>query len=440
MSKPPKWMLPIDARNPGKTLEQHLGRTPYLRDYGSIVHSSVFRRMSRKTQVYSSPNNDHIRTRLTHSIEVEQISRHLCRFFISKIEERKILGYRSFLEEFQDLTAAAALAHDLGHAPFGHVGQKILNRLASTSAPERGRCEFDDNKQVFRIFLCPELAPDINVTAQLALSTVKKVRKAFYEDQRKEFDDLSSLLGLTGLRHPASYLMEAADDIAYMASDLQDALSLRIDQTDEFKGLISNAMALPRLNSKFNSEGSLDSIFNDSKLSVSKRATYFLRALIFHAMRSLEESLEGVANLNELPVAMHDYIVRNCHKEEYSKSGELNFLFCKTSHVGAEAVAGIKDRIYGWILGQKYLGQQDIVAQHVLSDIWECLKEIEGTADLKKSPVRLLPKEYSTRIESCSRNEPDKIRRVLVDFISGMTDQYAIDFWNQIRSPDRLRF
>ncbi|MBQ6456822.1 MAG: dNTP triphosphohydrolase, partial [Mogibacterium sp.] len=93
--------------------EQCAFRTDYQRDRDRIVHSKAFRRLIHKTQVFIAPEDDHYRTRLTHTLEVAQVSRTVAR----------ILGYN------EDLTEAIALGHDLGHTPFGHIGESVLNRI-----------------------------------------------------------------------------------------------------------------------------------------------------------------------------------------------------------------------------------------------------------------------------------------------------------------------
>ena len=93
--------------------EQCVFRTVYQRDRDRIIHSKAFRRLIHKTQVFLAPETDHYRTRLTHTLEVAQISRTVA----------KILAYN------EDLTEAIALGHDLGHTPFGHVGERVLNNI-----------------------------------------------------------------------------------------------------------------------------------------------------------------------------------------------------------------------------------------------------------------------------------------------------------------------
>lgn len=90
-------------------------RTPFMRDRDRIIHSKSFRRLMHKTQCFLSPEGDHYRTRLTHTLEVSQIARTVARALALN----------------EDLTEAAALGHDLGHTPFGHAGERILNALCS---------------------------------------------------------------------------------------------------------------------------------------------------------------------------------------------------------------------------------------------------------------------------------------------------------------------
>ena len=106
---------PGDAQRPEEECEM---RTPYQRDRDRIIHCKSFRRLKHKTQVFLSPEGDHYRTRLTHTLEVSQIARTIARA----------------LRLNEDLTEAVALAHDLGHTPFGHAGERALERPAAPRA------------------------------------------------------------------------------------------------------------------------------------------------------------------------------------------------------------------------------------------------------------------------------------------------------------------
>src|SRR5512132_4106014 len=121
--------LPWETRGRLHAEREDPTRSPFQRDRDRIIHSTAFRRLKHKTQVFVYHEGDHYRTRLTHSLEVAQIARSIAR----------TLG----LDE--DLTEAIALAHDLGHTPFGHAGEQELDRLM---APSGG---FDHNSQTLRI-------------------------------------------------------------------------------------------------------------------------------------------------------------------------------------------------------------------------------------------------------------------------------------------------
>ena len=105
--------LSQETRGRQRPEEECVMRTPYQRDRDRIIHCKSFRRLKHKTQVFLSPEGDHYRTRLTHTLEVSQIARTIARA----------------LRLNEDLTEAVALAHDLGHTPFGHAGERALNAL-----------------------------------------------------------------------------------------------------------------------------------------------------------------------------------------------------------------------------------------------------------------------------------------------------------------------
>ena len=189
-------------------------RTPYQRDRDRIVHATAFRRLTYKTQVFVFHEGDHYRTRLTHSLEVAQITRAIARML--------------FLDE--DLAEALALAHDLGHPPFGHAGERAL---AQVMAPYGG---FDHNAQSFKVVTRLERKyagfDGLNLTME-ALEGLAKHNGPLSGGEtegeallRKAIDEV----GLAGHMHleqfaPAEAQAAAiADDIAYNSHDLDDGL------------------------------------------------------------------------------------------------------------------------------------------------------------------------------------------------------------------------
>jgi dGTPase len=197
-----------DSRGRKYSEESHSFRTEFQRDRARIIHSRAFRRMEYKTQVFLNGTGDHLRTRLTHSIEVASISRTIAR----------ALGLN------EDLAEAIALAHDLGHAPFGHSGEEMLAECM------RDHGGFDHNRQSARVveFLEDPYPnhPGLNLTFEVREGLRKHV--AFHE-----MDELPASGAPTRLQDYRCPSLEAqvadlADEITYYSHDLDDALDFEI--------------------------------------------------------------------------------------------------------------------------------------------------------------------------------------------------------------------
>src|SRR6516162_5288029 len=176
----------------------HPYRTEFQRDRARIIHSRAFRRLEYKTQVFLSGTGDHLRTRLTHTIEVAAISRNIARPL--KLNE--------------DLAEAIALAHDLGHSPFGHKGEAVLDRLMK----EHGG--FEHNRQSLRIVeeleqKYPDF-PGLNLSWEVREGLVKHYTAYDHPGRRKGFDAKNSSL--------EAQIANLADEITYYSHDLDDGL------------------------------------------------------------------------------------------------------------------------------------------------------------------------------------------------------------------------
>src|SRR6202046_5633617 len=224
-----------EANNRGRLYAEPegLSRSPWQRDRDRIIHSSAFRKLQYKTQVFVNHEGDFYRTRLTHSIEVAQIARSIARQ----------LG----LDE--DLTEALALAHDLGHPPFGHAGEEALN---AAMKPFGG---FDHNAQSLRMV------------------TLLESRYAGWDGLNLTWETLEGLVKHNGpLRHPSAYIVDynerhkldlhtqpsaeaqvaaIADDVAYHSHDLDDGLRARLFAIDDLKHLplVGPSLAAARMSS-----------------------------------------------------------------------------------------------------------------------------------------------------------------------------------------------
>ena len=181
-------------------------RSPFQRDRDRIIHSTAFRRLKHKTQVFVNTEGDHYRTRITHSIEVAQIARTISRY----------------LNLNDDLTETLSLAHDLGHTPFGHAGEEALNECMNDHGG------FDHNLQTLRIVMFIENKyvkfKGLNLTVE-TLDGLLKHNGPYYDDT-----DVKNLIGLKNLKNKIdlkSYpsieaqIASISDDIAYNNHDIQ---------------------------------------------------------------------------------------------------------------------------------------------------------------------------------------------------------------------------
>jgi len=182
-------------------------RTEYQRDRDRVIHSRAFRRLEYKTQVFLNGTGDHLRTRLTHTMEVAAIARNISRAL--RINE--------------DLTETIALAHDLGHSPFGHTGETALNRLM------RGQGGFEHNRQSLRVveFLeqkYPRFA-GLNLSWEVREGLAKHFTSYDQPEKRKDFKARSPSL--------EAQVANLADEITYYSHDLDDGLSARLLSEDK---------------------------------------------------------------------------------------------------------------------------------------------------------------------------------------------------------------
>jgi dGTPase len=178
---------------------QHPFRTEFQRDRARIIHSRAFRRLEYKTQVFLNGAGDHLRTRLTHSIEVASISRTIARA----------------LSLNEDLAEAIALAHDLGHSPFGHSGEEML---AECMQAEGG---FEHNRQSLRVVELLENA----YPAFSGLNLTHEVREGLRKHQEREFPSASL----------EAQIADLADEITYYSHDLDDAVDFEILSADQLR-------------------------------------------------------------------------------------------------------------------------------------------------------------------------------------------------------------
>lgn len=182
-------------------------RTAFQRDRDRILHSKAFRRLKHKTQVFIDPEEDHFRTRLTHTLEVAQIARTIARA----------------LRLNEDLTEAISLSHDLGHPPFGHAGEEALDAVYREYVPEAGFRHYEQSLRVVEVLESHGEGPGLNLTWEVRDGI------AHHSKGRKDLSDTTSQRAST----PEGKVMRIADRVAYINHDIDDAVRAGLLREEE---------------------------------------------------------------------------------------------------------------------------------------------------------------------------------------------------------------
>nr|WP_255720321.1 deoxyguanosinetriphosphate triphosphohydrolase [Acuticoccus kalidii] len=343
-------------------------RTPFQRDRDRIVHSSAFRRLTHKTQVFITTDGDHYRTRLTHSLEVAQIAGSIAR--VLSLDE--------------DLAEALALSHDFGHTPFGHEGENVLARLM---APYGG---FDHNAQAYRIVTRLESRyahfDGLNLTYEMLEGLVKHngppaadARSPFLSDPELADLDLVTQASLE------AQIAAISDDIAYDAHDLDDGLRAGILT---FEGVRQIDLVADILDEVEREAPGLDPARRTHEL-VRRQLTRMIEDVIGETIRRMARA--GVATAGD--VAAHE--------------GPL---------VAFSAEMATSEKALKTMLHRDLYRDPDVLAARVKAG-----RVVEDLFAAFASDPSLLPAQWF----SPGDEEARRLRRTC-DYIAGMTDRFAL--------------
>lgn len=358
-------------------------RTPFQRDRDRIIHSSAFRRLKHKTQVFVYHEGDHFRTRLTHTIEVSQIARSLARAL--RLDE--------------DLAECLALSHDLGHTPFGHEGEDVMHVCM---APFGG---FDHNAQSLRVVTHLEQRYAEFDGLNLAWETLEGLVKhngplvdpvgkplGKFQDSELPFAirDYAAKQDLLLGSWPSGEAQAAAiaDDIAYDAHDLDDGLRAGLFAIEDMREVPFLADILAEVDAKYPGLEESRRIHEIVRRSI----TRMVEDVIRHAMANLEEAAPNSAQ----DIRMAGRCLVGFSPEMILAEKEVKrFLFA---------------RVYRH---EDVLSVRRLVAK-VVRDLFD---RFLGEPDL-------MPKPWNVGLEALGEQE---IARRVCDYIAGMTDRYAIE-------------
>jgi dGTPase len=369
---------PQDTRGRLFPEEESRHRTAFQRDRDRIIHASAFRRLKHKTQVFIEHEGDYFRTRLTHSIEVAQVARTIAAHLGLNVE----------------LTEAVALAHDLGHPPFGHTGEDALARLM---APYGG---FDHNAQAIKIVTSLERHyadfDGLNLTWE-SLEGIAKHNGPVVGDIPYALAEYDARHDLELDTHASAEAQVAAlsDDIAYNNHDLHDGLRAELFSTDELA-------ELPILEGCF---AQVDALYPG--LNYYRRRHEALRRFFGILVEDVIAQAQG--RLAELAPARPEDI----------------------RHAGRPMVR-FSDEIWAQLkVIREFLFYRMYRAPDVVKMRKKVTKAVDGLFPTYMAEPALLPKQW--RKDVADVQSETELARIVCDYISGMTDRFALQEWKRLK-------
>jgi dGTPase len=416
-----QWQQLLYPQRLGRTQAEDLSvaRTPFQRDFDRLIFSAAFRRLKDKTQVFSLSQNDYVRTRLIHSLEVASVGRSLGRIVGEHIATQV---EHITAADIGDIVAAACIAHDIGNPPFGHSGenairsgfqswQKSQPNLDLTPTQQADLDNFEGNAQGFRVLARLEI-PHRSGSLQLTCPTIATFAKyprasqpgsnekyGFFQADRDLFAVVAETVGLLPVgktawcRHPLTFLVEAADDICYLIIDIEDGYQM---------GYLSFTQVVELLNS-------IACLDINIELGAEAEQVMHLRA-------------------KSIDILVREAAENFLHHESAMLRGEFKTDLLSLSSY-RQALAAINDQARRSIFQHPHVVGVQIAGYEVLAKLFtefaNALLQPTGSKSqlvLQMLPIAHRPQAGETTYEQLLR---------VTDFISGMTDSYATRLFQQ---------
>ena len=368
-----KFAVPLKSKGRFFKEKKNDLRNDFQRDRDRIIHSTAFRRLKHKTQVFVNTSGDHFRTRITHSLEVSQIARTLSKYFNLN----------------EDLSETLSLAHDLGHTPFGHAGEEALNDCMKNYGG------FDHNIQTLRIVTILENRYYDFKGLNLSIETIDGLIK--HNGPVKDVTNLNRILGNNFFKKKISFTLNSSleaqiasisDDIAYNSHDLEDGLKSNLFDLNH----LTNIPVLNKI------------ILKHKK----KLKRYSIDLVIRQIIReTINQMVSDVISTTKKNIRL--YKIKNLN-DIYRTKKQL-VAFSQNMQIFDKKIKSfLKQKMYF----HKKVKFKTNYGRKIITRLF---------SQIKKNPKKYINiKKYSN----------SNIERIICDYIAGMTDRYAINLYNQL--------
>ena len=421
-----------------KHAERHDDRSEFKRDYDRLIFSSAFRRLQNKTQVFPLPGSIFVHNRLTHSLEVASVGMSIGNDISRRVIQKRPELKETLVEEIGTIVSAACLAHDLGNPPFGHSGEKAIQTFFSEGPGQKIKSmvssefwdditHFEGNANAFRIlthrFKGRRLGGFVMTYSMLA-SIVKYPfasslagshgKFGFFASEADSYRKIADELGifcksapgepLKYARHPLVYMVEAADDICYEIMDIEDSHKLKILSYAETEHLLLS----------FFDEDIQQKIRQriiDEELTDENEKVVYMRASVIGKLE------------NECVAAFL------AHEEEILAGTFEGSLIDHISERQKKAYKECEKISYSKIYQSKPVLDIELSGYQIMATLMKFF--VEAAVNPSRFYSKQLLRRVSSQYDIENENLEERIMAVL-DYISGMTDIYALDIYQKI--------
>ena len=421
-----------------KHAERHDDRSEFKRDYDRLIFSSAFRRLQNKTQVFPLPGSIFVHNRLTHSLEVASVGMSIGNDISRRVIQKRPELKETLVEELGTIVSAACLAHDLGNPPFGHSGEKAIQTFFSEGPGQKIKSmvssefwdditHFEGNANAFRILthrFKGRRQGGFVMTYSMLASIVKYPfasslagnhgKFGFFASEAESYKKIADELGifcksasgepLKYARHPLVYMVEAADDICYEIMDIEDSHKLKILSFAETEHLLLS----------FFDEDIQQKIRQriiDEELTDENEKVVYMRASVIGKLE------------NECVAAFL------AHEEEILAGTFEGSLIDHISERQKKAYKECEKISYSKIYQSKPVLDIELSGYKIMATLMEVF--VEAAVNPSRFNSKQLLRRVSSQYDIENENLEERIMAV-IDYISGMTDIYALDIYQKI--------